>query len=127
MRAGGARWIGLLMLAVCCAVTATQAGGSDGRWKLGGDGVCYFDPTDVGADQCSPEPGRWKLGGDGSCYFDAADDGPDQCTPTSSSDAEIAADDEVMVLSVQDLNVGSVSLDHGAHGSLQGPRATSAP
>ena len=26
-------------------------------------------------------PGRWKLGGDGSCYWDEYDSGPDQCTP----------------------------------------------
>lgn len=26
-------------------------------------------------------PGRWKLGGDGSCYWDEYDGGPDQCTP----------------------------------------------
>lgn len=53
----------------------------DGRWKLGGDGSCYFDPDDGGPDQCSPNPGRWKLGGDDSCYWDANDSGPNQCTP----------------------------------------------
>lgn len=57
--------------------TATQ----DGRWKLGGDGSCYFDPDDGGPDQCSPNVGRWKLGGDGSCYWDPADSGPNQCSP----------------------------------------------
>jgi hypothetical protein len=53
----------------------------DGRWKLGGDGSCYFDPDDSGPDQCSPNLGRWKLGGDGSCYWDPADSGPNQCSP----------------------------------------------
>src|SRR5690242_16278263 len=32
----------------------------DGRWKLGGDGSCFFDPDDSGPDQCSPNLGRWK-------------------------------------------------------------------
>jgi len=27
----------------------------------------------------SGQDGRWKLGGDGSCYFDANDSGPNQC------------------------------------------------
>jgi hypothetical protein len=53
----------------------------DGRWKLGGDGSCYFDPEDSGDDQCSPTLGRWKLGGDGSCNWDPDDSGPNQCTP----------------------------------------------
>src|SRR5262245_11670021 len=56
---------------------------TDGRWKLGGDGSCYFDPDDSGPDQCTAAPGRWKLGGDGSCYFDANDSGPNQCTPSA--------------------------------------------
>jgi len=56
----------------------------DGRWKLGGDGSCYWDPDDSGDDQCSPNLGRWKLGGDGSCYWDANDSGPNQCSPPAS-------------------------------------------
>lgn len=52
-----------------------------GRWKLGGDGSCYWDPNDFGPDQCSEATGRWKLGGDGSCYWDPNDGGPDQCQP----------------------------------------------
>jgi len=55
----------------------------DGRWKLGGDGSCYFDPDDAGPDQCTPNLGRWKLGGDGSCYWDPADEGPNQCAPAT--------------------------------------------
>src|SRR5262245_10861897 len=62
--------------------TATQ----DGRWKLGGDGSCYFDPDDSGPDQCSPNAGRWKLGGDGSCYWDPADSGPNQCSPPTAAE-----------------------------------------
>ena len=60
----------------------------DGRWKLGGDGSCYFDPDDSGPDQCSPNPGRWKLGGDGNCYWDPADSGPNQCTPPATDGIE---------------------------------------
>ena len=60
----------------------------DGRWKLGGDGSCYFDPDDSGPDQCSANPGRWKLGGDGSCYWDPADSGPNQCTPPATDGIE---------------------------------------
>ena len=63
----------------------------DGRWKLGGDGSCYFDPDDSGEDQCSPNLGRWKLGGDGSCYWDPADSGPNQCAPAA-TDALDATD-----------------------------------
>ncbi len=58
-----------------------------GRWKLGGDGSCYWDPNDIGPDQCSPPTGRWKLGGDGSCYWDPNDSGPDQCVPTVAAPA----------------------------------------
>jgi hypothetical protein len=57
--------------------------GQDGRWKLGGDGSCYFDPDDSGPDQCEPNLGRWKLGGDGSCYWDPSDSGPNQCAPAT--------------------------------------------
>ena len=58
---------------------------TDGRWKLGGDGSCYWDPDDSGPDQCSQNLGRWKLGGDGSCYWDANDEGPNQCAPAADS------------------------------------------
>jgi hypothetical protein len=60
----------------------------DGRWKLGGDGSCYFDPDDSGPDQCSQTEGRWKLGGDGSCYWDPADSGPNQCEPATTNGIE---------------------------------------
>lgn len=60
----------------------------DGRWKLGGDGSCYWDPDDSGPDQCSPNQGRWKLGGDGSCYWDKNDSGPNQCEPESAAPPE---------------------------------------
>ena len=67
--------MGLLVLTA--GVTAATAEAS-GRWKLGGDGGCYFDANDDGPDQCTPGSlGRWKLGGDGSCYFDATDGGPE--------------------------------------------------
>ena len=64
--------------------TVTQ----DGRWKLGGDGSCYWDPDDSGPDQCSQSPGRWKLGGDGSCYWDPDDSGPNQCSPPAADGIE---------------------------------------
>lgn len=70
------------------AVTKPAAVATDGRWKLGGDGSCYFDPDDSGPDQCSPNLGRWKLGGDGSCYWDPADEGPNQCTPAAADGTE---------------------------------------
>lgn len=63
----------------------------DGRWKLGGDGSCYFDPDDSGPDQCAPNLGRWKLGGDGTCYWDPGDSGPNQCQPAA-SDSAITSD-----------------------------------
>ena len=67
------------------AVKPTAAASSDGRWKLGGDGSCYWDPDDSGPDQCSQNQGRWKLGGDGSCYWDANDSGPNQCEPATAA------------------------------------------
>ncbi|HTH03932.1 MAG TPA: hypothetical protein VL882_26835 [Vicinamibacterales bacterium] len=68
------------------AVTPTSAV-AEGRWKLGGDGACYWDPDDSGPDQCSQSSGRWKLGGDGSCYWDANDSGPNQCAPPAEAPA----------------------------------------
>ena len=70
-------------------VATKPAATADGRWKLGGDGSCYWDPDDSGPDQCSQSSGRWKLGGDGSCYWDANDSGPNQCEPPA---AEAAAE-----------------------------------
>jgi hypothetical protein len=74
----------LLVLVVGLAAAAAAASKSDGRWKIGSDGGCYFDDTDSGPDQCLP-PGRWKIGDDGGCYFDAEDSGPNQCTPAEST------------------------------------------
>jgi hypothetical protein len=76
----------LLIVGLAAAASATSTSGSDGRWKIGSDGSCYFDETDSGPDQCLP-PGRWKLGDDGSCYFDAQDEGPNQCSPSESTSA----------------------------------------
>jgi hypothetical protein len=81
MKFENVRWVCLVLFAIALATTAA-ASNTDGRWKLGGDGLCYFDPADSGPDQCDPEAGRWKLGGDGVCYFDAQDSGPDQCAPS---------------------------------------------
>ncbi len=76
----------LLLLIIGLATAAGASSGSDGRWKLGDDGSCYFDESDSGPDQCLP-PGRWKLGDDGSCYFDAEDSGPNQCNPSDTPSA----------------------------------------
>jgi hypothetical protein len=69
------------------AAKPTAAATADGRWKLGGDGSCFWDPDDSGPDQCAQAEGRWKLGGDGSCYWDANDSGPSQCAPPAESPA----------------------------------------
>jgi hypothetical protein len=86
-----------LLLGACmtlCLVTAVavHASGPDGRWKLGDDGSCTFDPADTGPDQCDPTPGRWKIGDDGSCVFDADDNGPDQCQPAQTPDSTVTQD-----------------------------------
>jgi hypothetical protein len=67
--------------------------GATGRWKLGGDGSCNWDPNDSGPDQCSQgnPTGRWKLGGDGSCYWDANDSGPDQCSPPPAANSKASS------------------------------------
>jgi hypothetical protein len=73
----------MINLSTASTVTDRAAATTDGRWKLGGDGSCYWDPDDSGPDQCSQSGGRWKLGGDGSCYWDASDSGPNQCAPAA--------------------------------------------
>jgi hypothetical protein len=67
------------------AATPLAVAVDDGRWKLGSDGACYWDPDDSGPDQCSQTSGRWKLGGDGTCYWDADDSGANQCEPPAAS------------------------------------------
>jgi hypothetical protein len=74
----------LLSIAIVCAMASAASvttSGADGRWKIGTDGGCYFDPTDDGPDQCTR--GRWRVDAYGGCYFDAFDSGPDQCAPGS--------------------------------------------
>jgi hypothetical protein len=102
MRLVSVRWVCLLLVVIGSATTIGAASGADGRWKLGGDGSCYFDETDSGPDQCSPTLGRWKLGGDGVCYRDETDSGPDQCTPAEASPAEVAADDATVLNGLQE-------------------------
>lgn len=63
-------------------------GGGPGRWKLDGNGGCYWDPNDSGPDQCSPTPGRWKLDANGNCYWDPNDSGPNQCNGTTTPSAD---------------------------------------
>jgi hypothetical protein len=96
MKLMSVRWSCLLLLLVGIAATTGVVSGADGRWKLGDDGTCYWDPADVGPDQCTPAgapTGRWKLGGDGTCYFDANDSGPNQCEPPVTAPAAESADD----------------------------------
>jgi hypothetical protein len=104
MRVLGGLLMGLLVLTAGVAAATPEA---SGRWKLGGDGGCYFDATDDGPDQCAPAPGRWKLGGDGICYFDATDGGPDQCAPVSSAPTQIEPDDSRVLLGVSDVRVST--------------------
>ena len=62
----------------------------------------------AGVTAATPEAsGRWKLGGDGTCYFDATDGGPDQCAPASSAPGEIEADDSLVLLGVSDVRVST--------------------
>jgi hypothetical protein len=63
--------------------------GATGRYKVNGEGSCYWDANDSGPNQCSPGgggSGRYKLDGQGGCYWDANDSGPDQCSPGANRD-----------------------------------------
>jgi len=112
MTTGG--WICLLLLMSGVATATGAAAGMEGRWKVAGDGSCYFDETDDGPDQCSPEPGRWKVAGDGSCYFDETDDGPDQCVPLESTSVQAGSDDTVSETSVEGRNTVTIPVE-GRH------------
>lgn len=88
----------MVTLAVCAVSAVTIAArAQDGRWKLDGNGGCYFDATDSGPDQCvASTTGRWKDDGNGGCVFDASDSGPNQCTPPQQpSEAPTASASEV--------------------------------
>ena len=76
----------LLVATVAMVAITTLAQAKEGRWKLD-DGVCYFDASDEGPDQCSV--GRWKVDGSGACYFDSSDAGPDQCAPAPSGESDV--------------------------------------
>jgi hypothetical protein len=78
-----------LALGAMLATTATTDAQA-GRWKLDGNGGCFFDATDDGPDQCSATVGRWKLDGSGACVFDANDSGPNQCPPPTSTEPDPA-------------------------------------
>ena len=74
-----------VVIALCLLVLPVGVSVQDGRWKLGGDGSCYFDANDSGPNQCEPNlptpsprsAGRWKVGENDACYFDPNDSGPD--------------------------------------------------
>jgi hypothetical protein len=76
-----------VMIALCLLALPVVVFVQDGRWKVGGDGACYFDASDSGPNQCEPgtsttgqqSGGRWKLGEGGACYWDPTDSGPNQC------------------------------------------------
>jgi len=57
---------------------------SEGRWKVDGNGGCYWDENDTGGDQCDPNnpAGRYRLDG-GSCVWDASQHPPNECEPGS--------------------------------------------
>jgi hypothetical protein len=58
--------------------------GGPGRYKFNGDGACYWDAADDGANQCGPPSlptGRYKWDGL-NCYWDQNESGVDQCTPS---------------------------------------------
>jgi hypothetical protein len=80
------RSIGILVLPALVLALAGLTGSAatdqdKGRYKKQGDDCVWWDPNDVGDDQCRPPKGRWKLGGDKSCAWDPKDGGPDQCSP----------------------------------------------
>lgn len=77
------RWACLLVLLLSVVAVSSAVSAEQGRWKVDGDGNCYFDANDDGPDQClPPNPvGRWKVDGNGNCYFEQNDQGPDQCVP----------------------------------------------
>jgi hypothetical protein len=77
----------LTLMGVLCITMLAQA--KEGRWKLDGNGGCYFDATDDGPDQCSGTIGRWKVDGNGGCYFDANDSGPNQCSAQAAAESEV--------------------------------------
>jgi hypothetical protein len=43
-----------VVIALCLLVLPVGVSVQDGRWKLGGDGSCYFGANDSGANQCEP-------------------------------------------------------------------------
>lgn len=84
MKLMSVRWTCLFLLLVGLAAMTNVVSAEQGRWKVDGDGNCYFDANDDGPDQCTPPgppTGRWKFAGDGTCYFEANDSGPNQCEP----------------------------------------------
>ncbi len=56
-------------------------GRQSGRYKVNGNGECYWDASDSGPNQCWPATGRWKDDGSGGCYWEPNDGGPHQCVP----------------------------------------------
>jgi hypothetical protein len=82
-------------LALAVLVTAF-AQANQGRWKVDGNGGCYFDASDDGPDQCSAAMGRWKDDGNGGCVFDSGDSGPDQCTPAAAPESEVTAPEDAV-------------------------------
>jgi hypothetical protein len=91
----------LTTLALAVLVTAVTHA-SDGRWKVDGNGGCYWDANDSGPDQCEATLGRWKVDGNGGCYWDATDSGPDQCAPQATAESEVASSEDAVSQSRED-------------------------
>jgi hypothetical protein len=121
MRVLDARWIGVVLLAVGVIAAAGEANAAEGRWKLGGDGECYFDAADAGPNQCFPMQGRWKLGGDGNCYFDANDGGLDQCAPVEATAAAMEPGDSARASDGTEVAVPAAALEPGTGSQLRSP------
>ena len=50
-----------VVIALCLLVLPVVVSGQEGRWKLGGDGSCYFGANDSGANQCEPAQGARRI------------------------------------------------------------------
>lgn len=85
-----------VVLLLAPAVRGASTDDELGRWKLDGNGGCYWDENDDGPDQCDPNnpDGRYKLDGNGGCYWDPYDFGDDQCTPGQGGSGDLTALDE---------------------------------
>lgn len=80
--------VGAFVLATALSVPSLKASDGSaatevGRWKLDGDGGCYWDDNDDGPNQCDPNDpaGRYRFDGS-TCVWDQSQHPPDECTPS---------------------------------------------